>query len=147
MLTPLYWGRSDWDPFAEMRRLQSDMNRLFESAAAPGSSAGYPPVNLWVGESSAVVTAELPGLSSDDVELTVAEDTLTIRGARESAANDNEVAWHRRERALGTFSRTVELPFRVDKDAVQARFQNGVLEVEMQRPKSDAPRKIAVNAG
>lgn len=137
-----------WDPFAEMRRLQADMNRLFDGTTTTSQRAQrvYPPVNLWLGDNSVVVTAELPGLSGDDIQLTVQDDTLTIEGERRLAGNDNQLAWHRRERATGSFARTVQLPFRVDADLVKAHFTNGVLEVEMQRPEEDRPRKIAVNA-
>lgn len=134
-----------WDPFAEMRRLQADMNRLFDGTTVTPQRV-YPPVNLWLGDNSVVVTAELPGLSRDDIQLTVQDDTLTIEGERRPAGNDNQLAWHRRERATGRFARTVQLPFRVDADRVKAHFTHGVLEVEMQRPEEDRPRKIAVTA-
>lgn len=139
-------GRLGWDPYSEMRRLQADMNRLFEGARGPAAAQGYPPINLWVGDNSVVVTAELPGSGPDDIDLAVREDTLTIQGERKLPAAHNEVAWHRRERGYGTFSRTVELPFRVDPDRVEARFQNGLLEVELQRPKADLPRKIEIRS-
>ncbi|WP_375565821.1 Hsp20/alpha crystallin family protein [Oceaniradius stylonematis] len=145
MLAPTTFGSRSWDPFADMRRLQAEMNRLFDDTGTLRTTRVYPPVNIWLGDNSVVVTAEMPGLSHDDIELTVHDDTLTIRGERPFAANDNEVAWHRRERASGTFARTVELPFRVDPDQVQARFQNGVLAVEMQRPEQERPRRIAVS--
>ncbi|RME61614.1 MAG: Hsp20/alpha crystallin family protein [Alphaproteobacteria bacterium] len=138
------WERAGWDPFAEMRRLQSAMNQLFDGTVANQPAQVDPPVNLWLGDASVAVTAELPGLSNDDIELTIAEDSLTIRGERKDAAQGEDVAWHRRERPSGAFSRTVALPFRVDPDKVQARFVDGVLEVEMQRPQADLPRKIDV---
>ncbi|KZD07336.1 Hsp20/alpha crystallin family protein [Oceanibaculum pacificum] len=138
-------GRTGWDPFAEMRQLQADMNRLFDNAGVFPAAQAYPPVNLWIGDSSVVVTAELPGLSAEDVELTIREDTLTISGERRQAEEAEHAGWHRRERPHGVFSRTIGLPFRVDPDQVQAKFDNGVLEVEMQRPEADRPRKIAIN--
>lgn len=143
------FSRLGWDPFAEMRQLQAEMNRLFEDFAtdvveAPEAGA-YPPVNVWVGETSVAVTAELPGLARDDIEITIREDTLTIKGERKQPANDDRVVWHRRERNFGPFSRTVALPFRVDPDQAEARFMNGLLEVEIQRPKADQPKKIQIS--
>jgi HSP20 family protein len=76
----------------------------------------------------------------------VRQDTLTLQGKREPKVEDENAMWHRRERAYGTFSRTVQLPFHVDPDQVQARFANGVLEIELQRPEADRPRKIQINA-
>ena len=136
----------DWNPFPDVQRLQSNMNSLFERPRAKMAAHEYPPVNVWLGDNSIVVTAELPGLSQDDLNLTVREDTLTIQGERKFAANDNQVAWHRRERRAGTFERTIQLPFRVDPDTVQANFENGVLEIEMQRPEADRPRKIEIKS-
>lgn len=146
MLAPTAFGPRGWDPFTDMRRLQAQMNRLFEDTGALRTARIYPPVNIWLGDDSVVVAAEMPGLSHDDIELTVQDDTLTIKGERPLASGDNEVAWHRRERMTGSFARTVELPFRVDPDKVEARFSNGVLAVEMQRPEQDRPRRIAINA-
>lgn len=135
-----------WNPFAEVRRLQSDINQLFEGAGTARRAFGYPPVNLWVGESSVVVTAELPGLSSDDINLIVEDDTLTIRGQQPAESGTENVVCYRRERPTGAFSRTVQLPFRADPDRVEARFMNGVLAVEMHRPESDRPRRIEIKS-
>lgn len=146
MLAPATFGPRSWDPFTDIRRLQAEMNRLFEDTGSLRTARVYPPVNVWLGDNSVVVDAEMPGLSHDDIELTVQDDSLTIRGERPLAAGDNEVAWHRRERATGSFARTVELPFRVDPDTVEARFSNGVLAIEMQRPERDRPRRIAISA-
>ena len=139
-------GRLGWDPFAEMRRMQNDMNRLFADFEARPASTTFPPINLWVGDGSAVITAELPGVAENDIDLSVREDTLTIQGKREPGPDIEKAAWHRRERAYGSFSRPVELPFRIDPDKVHARFINGVLEVELQRPESDRPKRIQITA-
>lgn len=138
-------GYTGWDPLAEMRRLQADMNRTFDRTSRDPATRVYPPVNLWLGDDSVVVTAELPGLTPDEVELTVRDDTLTIDGERPPTEATEQAGWHRRERPYGAFSRTVGLPFRVDAGRVRARFENGLLEVEMQRPEADRPRKIAIN--
>lgn len=127
--------------------MQSDINGLFgNTEQRPTGMALYPPINLWVGDDSAVVTAELPGVDEKDLEILVQRDTLTIQGSRGPEGDDEGIDWHRRERALGRFSRTVELPFRVDADDVQARFFNGVLEVELKRPEEDRPRRIEITA-
>lgn len=139
-------GRAGWDPFNEMRRMQDEIRRVFAEFEGQASTATYPPVSLWMGSDSVVVTAEVPGVGADDLELSGSEDTLTIRGKREPETDADKVAWHRRERAYGTFSRTVELPFRIDPDKVQARFSHGVIEIELQRPETDKPKRITINA-
>lgn len=147
-MTPASNMRRGYDPFGEMRRLQDEMNRLFggSRAAASRGAGDFPPVNLWLGSGSVAVTAEIAGVAPDDIEITVHEDSLTIAGERKPPIEGESVAWHRRERAFGKFRRIVQLPFRVDADKVQARFSNGVLEVELQRPEQDRPRTIKVKA-
>jgi len=81
-------------------------------------------------------------VTRDDVTLNLRDDVLTLEGKREPE-NGN---WQRRERAYGTFSRAVQLPFRIDPDEVQARFNNGVLEVELERLEADRPKKIEIRA-
>ncbi|MBV8889173.1 MAG: Hsp20/alpha crystallin family protein [Alphaproteobacteria bacterium] len=141
------FGQFGVDPFAEMRRMQNDMNRLASSYARGAEPRDFPPVNLWLGEHSVVVTAELPGASRDDVTISLQEDVLTLQGERKPASSDGEIVWHRRERASGRFSRTIQLPFRADPDRVQARFSNGTLEIELPRPEADRPRRIEIRAG
>ena len=137
------FGRMGFDPFQEMRRVQQEMNRRLTGLTSEAARE-FPPINLWVGEDSVAVTAELPGLSPEEVDVTVQENTLTLMGERVSPPEGEKTMWHRRERAFGRFSRTVQLPFRVDPDHVQARFAHGVLEVELHRPEADRPRKIQI---
>jgi HSP20 family protein len=135
--------RLSFDPFTEMRRMQSEMNRLFSGYSA-ATARDFPPINIWLGENSVVVTAELPGVTGTDVNLSLQEDVLALSGKREPRTQQENVNWQRRERAYGTFSRAVQLPFRVDPDKVQARFNNGILEVELQRLEADRPKKIEI---
>jgi HSP20 family protein len=137
--------RMGFDPFAELRRMQSEMNRLFGGFTA-GSARDFPPVNIWLGENSVVVTAELPGVTRDDVNLSLQDDVLSLAGKREPKTQQEDANWQRRERAYGSFSRAIQLPFRVDPNNVQARFNNGILELELERLEADRPRKIEIRA-
>jgi len=137
--------RLGFDPFVELRRMHSEMNRLF-SGFSTTATRDFPPINIWLGENSVVVTAELPGVTGDDVNLSLQEDVLTLSGKREPKPQQQNVSWQRRERAYGSFSRAVQLPFRVDPDKVQASFNNGVLEIELQRLEADRPKKIEIRA-
>ena len=141
-------SQAQWDPFAELRQLQSQMNRMFEGGGRSqrASDGNWPPVNMWLGDESVVVTAEMPGVGKDDIDLTVRENTLISSGKRNPSTDDEDAAWHRRERPHGEFSRSVRLPLRVDPDKVEARAKNGVLEIEMGRPDAERPRKIKVKA-
>ena len=92
------------------------------------------------------MTAELPGVTRDDVTLNLQDDVLTLEGKREPRHQQEGGNWQRRERSYGSFSRAVQLPFRIDPDKVQAQFNNGVLEVELVRLEADRPKKIEIRA-
>ena len=86
------------------------------------------------------------GLTEDDIDLTAHDTTLSMRVTYPAAEAGEDLIWHRRERVEGSFLRTIELPFRVDPEHVDARFENGVLAVEMQRPEADKPKHIKIKA-
>jgi HSP20 family protein len=129
------------DPFALMRRLSQDFDRW-----QPVSTRGFPGVNIWQGTDSTAVTAELPGVEPADIDIQVKDDLLTISGERKPPQMEGEAAWHRRERGFGRFSRVIRLPYRVDAEKVEARFEDGVLQVELHRPEADKPRRIDIKA-
>ena len=137
--------RMGFDPFLELRRMQSEMSRLF-SGSSLAATRDFPPINVWLGDNSVVVTAELPGVTRDHVTLNLQDDVLTGEGKREPEQRQEGLNWQRRERAYGSFSRVVQLPFRVDPDKVQARFNNGILEIELERLEADRPKKIEIRA-
>lgn len=131
------------DPFDLMRQLQGGL----DASHAPATAGGFPAVNLWQGAESAAVTAELPGVEPDDIEISVKDNVLTLAGERKAPEAGEEIVWHRRERSFGRFSRVIQLPFRVDPNKVEARFENGVLQVELHRPEEEKPRRISIKAG
>jgi HSP20 family protein len=137
--------RMGFDPFLELRRMQSEMSRLF-SGYGLATTRDFPPINVWLGDNSVVVTAELPGVACDHVTLNLQDDVLTLEGKREPEQRQEGLNWQRRERAYGSFSRVVQLPFRVDPDKVQAHFDNGILEIELERLEADRPKKIEIRA-
>ncbi len=131
--------------FRDVRRAQEDMNRLF-GALRLMPRAEFPAVNLWVGADGAVVTAEVPGVSPEQLSVTVHQDTVSLRGKREPEAVDSETIVHRQERPYGTFARSIGLPFRVDAERVSARFSRGILTLELPRPEADKPRQVKIGS-
>jgi HSP20 family protein len=131
------------DVFREMRRAQEEMNRLFAGLRF-AARAEFPPINVWAGPDGAIVTAEIPGVSPDQIDVTVHQDTVTLRGKRDPENVDKDAVVHRQERAYGAFARTIVLPFRADADKVSARFDRGVLTLELPRPAADKPRQIEI---
>jgi len=135
-----------WSPWDEIRRLQREMNRLFSDFFGEPVEEVYPAVNVWRKDDSVVVTAEMPGVEPGDIDLSVEGDTLTIRGSRKPEELKEGEEYHRQERHSGAFVRAIELPFRVDPEKVDARYEKGILRVTLPRAEEDKPKQITVKA-
>jgi HSP20 family protein len=94
-----------------------------------------------------VLTADLPGLSQEDINLEFDGDALTLSGERRSDHEERAEGFYRLERATGSFSRSLTLPEGVDPDAVTATFDNGVLEVRIPKPEQRKPKKVSIRVG
>jgi HSP20 family protein len=138
MLFPL----TRWNSAREMQRFQEQLDSLFASRS--GEVYTYPPVNVWTNDESVIVSAELPGMELENLDISVHGETLTIRGGRARQELKEGDKFQRRERLVGSFSRTLQLPFRVDTEKVDAHFNRGVLTVKLPRAEADKPRKITV---
>jgi HSP20 family protein len=148
-------ARSRWQSFNPMwnqlHHLQTEVNHLFDrwgddSRRMLGLAGAYPLVNVWEDPEAAYVEAELPGLDLSALEIYVtAGNQLTIKGERKPKVPEKGVV-HREERTYGAFARTLTLPFPVDPDKVDARFENGVLLIKLPKHESSRPRKINVKA-
>lgn len=130
----------------EMERLQQDMNRLFGDFPLNRlrRAPSFPAMNLWASEDSAMITAEIPGVRKDELDINVTGDTLTLSGVRKSDELPEGTRYHRRERTYGEFNRSIQLPYTVDVNKVKAVFKNGVLKVELPRVEAEKPKKIIV---
>lgn len=141
MLLPTYGYRSD--PFALMRSMLRDFDRAVSGSAA---QSVFPAVNIWQGDEAIAITAELPGVDPADIDISVRENVLTIRGERRVPDLPQEARWHRQERGFGKFTRSIQLPFAASDDRIEARMANGVLRVLVGRPEDEKPRKIQIKA-
>ena len=136
------------DPFRELRRLQDEMSQLMGAFAPTGgltAAGGFPAVNVYAGRGGIAVVAELPGVEKDDLEIHAQRDMLTIQGTRRPPA-ENAQTYHRQERRSGAFTRTIQLPFRVDPERIEAQLENGVLRLSLSRPEEDKPRRIEIRS-
>ena len=134
--------------WTDLDQLHRDMNRLFESfSSGQGSSGNFPAVNIWTGADDAFLTAELPGLNPDQLDITVKDNTVTIRGSRDTEQLAEGESYLRQERGTGTFVRSFALPFQVDSAKVTAQYQKGILQLTLPRAEADKPKKISVKAG
>lgn len=150
-------GTSLWREFDELRdALRSVLEgepgeagtpRTLGAARGQALPEGSLPVNVYADEDELVVTAEVPGVEPDQVEVSVLGSSLTIRVNRpEGEAPGDGGSWLLHERATGPFSRTVDVPARVDRERVEARVERGVLQVRLPRQEADKPRRINVQA-
>ena len=134
-----------FDPWRRFRQLQDEVNRTLAEYDRPRAAA-FPPVNIWTDAEGMVVTAELPGVHSDSLDVSAMRETLTIRGERRPPEQSEGMAWHRRERRYGGFSRSIELPYSIDAESVDASFRDGLLRISLKRPEEEKPRRIEVKA-
>ena len=147
-----------WDPFREL----AHVNRAFADAfgrhdegpfnAGPSNAglfnagAWVPPVDIYQdGDKELVLSAELPDMTRDDIEITVDNGTLTIKGEKKLPANVKEDQYRRVERRYGAFSRSFSLPPTVDASKVAAEYRSGVLTVKLPLREEARPRQIRVN--
>jgi len=157
-------------PFAMMRRMMDDMDRLFENfgfARSPGLSTWSlfddfddlsrlpatrqaatlwsPPIEVFERGNELVVRADLPGLSKDDVNVDIDNDVLTISGDRRSEHEEEREGYFRSERSYGSFSRSIPLPEGLKEDQVNASFKDGVLEVTMPKPPAGTSKRRRID--
>jgi HSP20 family protein len=139
------------DPFNDLLRLQEQLAGLLGASAGESrglgswSSGVYPPIDIFRKQDATLLRAELPGVRSEDLSITVEGRHLTLSGERRPPDTGN-VAFHRRERPWGKFSRTIRLPDDLDLEHVEAQFRNGVLTLTVPVAAAAKPRQIAVNA-
>lgn len=139
------WGRT-WNPLRELSQLQQEFNRVVSGIGTPFANASreYPAVNVHTSENSLLLTAELPGLDPEKLDINVTRDSVTLRGERPAEELAADETYHRRERGSGTFSRTITLPCEVDPSATEATYDRGVLKLRLSRPEEQKPHKVQV---
>jgi len=134
--------RSVW---SNMGQLQQEMDHLLGGTRGP-VRVKYPALNVWFGDEGLIVTAEIPGVDPDSIQVTIHDQTLTLSGSRLIEDLPEGATYRRRERGTGDFSRIVELPIKVDSDNVEAKFQNGVLQLKLPRIAEEKPKQIIVKS-
>lgn len=130
------------DPWREFNRIGRFLNR-----EAVCESCEFPAVNVWVNAQEAVVSSEIPGMKHEEIDISVSENTVTIRGSRPAEEKKEGESWHRHELWHGGFNKTIRLPFNIDAAKVEASYKNGVLHVTLPQSAADRPRKINIKTG
>ena len=141
-----------FDPFRDLAVLQDRMNRMFNDAWSNRGQEDHmlsrgtwtPPVDIYEAEGQLVLKAELPDMRREDIDVTVENHTLSIRGERKLDNEIKQESFHRVERAYGSFIRTFSLPPTVDAGNIGAEYKNGVLTVKLPFREEAKPRTIDV---
>ncbi len=140
------WELAPWRPFRELERMRREMDRIWDSfferrpARVEEAAAEWlPMLDVSETKNDYVVKAELPGIDPKDIDISLMDDVLTIKGEKKQEKEEKEENYHVIERCYGSFSRSVRLPGQVQSDKINATFKNGVLKVTL--PKTEEAKK------
>ncbi len=142
-----------WRPMRDMMALRSEMDRLFERAFEDSPLSQWQPSTSWglaldvaENDDAFIVTASVPGIKPEDIDITIRDNVLTIKGEYNSDETINEESYHIRERRSGSFGRSISLPSNVNSEDVEANYENGVLTLTVPKAEEVKPRRIEVKA-
>jgi len=133
---------------SSLEQLRRQMERWFDAADTTSNGqwfTGWPRTSLYDGGAELIVTAEVPGMTHDELDVTVHQDVLTIKGERKVETPEGYVV-HRRERAPYQFARSLSLPYKVDPEKTMAKVVNGVLTVTLTKVPEVQPKQITIKA-
>lgn len=140
-----------WSPIRDMLNMQADMNRMFGTLfdrdsfeTSLRSNAWGPAVDISETADSYEVTAELPGLTKDDVKISYEGGMVSIRGEKKQEKEDKGKNYHRRERNYGAFERSFRLPTHIEVNKIEAKFKDGVLTLHLPKAEEARPKEIPI---
>ncbi len=141
-----------WDPFKDFLDIQNEFNRLFqrsfglETRKGNGRRANWmPATDIYEEKDNLVIKAELPGLKIEDIDVSVEDDHLVIKGERKFSEEIKEENYYRIERRYGSFERQIPLPDYVKKEDVKADYKEGLLTITLSKMEEVKPKKIKVS--
>ncbi|MGA7339244.1 MAG: Hsp20/alpha crystallin family protein [Terracidiphilus sp.] len=137
-----------WDPFREVASLQNRMNSLFRDfngGEGPLTTASFvPAVDIYEDDKKVLLKLEVPGIEEKDLDVSVENNTLTVKGERKFDSEEKEENFHRIERRYGSFFRAFTLPTTVDTEHIDAKYNAGVLKLELQKKPEAQPKQIKI---
>ncbi|MBI4468440.1 MAG: Hsp20/alpha crystallin family protein [Acidobacteria bacterium] len=139
-------------PLRELSTLNERLNRMFNEVRFPSfqgqdlelATSWVPAVNIFENDQEVSVSVDLPGIKKEDVEITLENNVLTLKGTRKLENEEKRENYHRVERAYGTFARSFNLPNTVDAEKIGAEYQDGVLHIHLPKREESKPRQISV---
>lgn len=140
-----YMQMRRWEPFRDLLNVQRDLDRLMQGRQEDLLTGTWtPPMDIHESTDAFTVTLDVPGMTSEDVEVTLDRNLLTVRGQRSFSEEHREEDFRRIERHYGAFERSVSLPAAVDADGIDASVTDGVLEITIPKAAEARPRQIKV---
>jgi HSP20 family protein len=140
-----------WDPVGELDRIRREIDEMFDPAARRFFSDGLfdrefsPAMDVVENEDGFLVSVDLPGVDRKDLEISVADNVLTIKGEKKDHRENKESKLYRKETWEGSFQRTLSLPHGVDANKIDAKMRDGVLAISLPKKEEAKPKQIAVN--
>lgn len=137
--------------FRDLEKMQDEMTNLFDFTLRPGRQEDLiprdwsPALDVSESKDSLVVKADIPGMSKEDIHVSVQKDTLVIKGEKRQEKEVKEENFIRTERAYGSFYRAITLPETVDAANVKANYKNGVLELTLPKKEEAKPKEVKVD--
>ncbi len=138
-----------WEPFREARRMHDMLDRMMDRSMIDpfwSGAAGTLPLDMYQTDDEIVIKASAPGLTADDLEISVTGETLNIRGELQAEDVKEGARYHIRERRVENFSRSIQLPTMVQADKAKADFENGILTLTLPKVEEVKPKTITVKA-
>lgn len=139
-----------WRPFSELEQLRSQMDRLFDDFFGSATeleslTPGFPLVDIKETKDDFIITAEVPGMSKDDIKISLSNNTLTIKGEKKQEKKEEDHNYHRIERRFGSFSRSFTLDAPVEADKIKATCKDGILTIVLPKKEESKPKEIPIS--
>jgi HSP20 family protein len=142
------WELTTWKPFRELDKMRSEMDRLwdafFEGRPRVREGEWVPSLDVSETKNELVVKAELPGMDPKDIDISLSDGHLTIKGEKRQEKEEKEENYHFIERSYGSFTRSIQLPREVKHDKISASYKNGILKVVLPKSEEAKTKEIKI---
>ena len=135
----------NFNPWSEIERMRREIDNVFGSYGKSSGSYSFPLTNIYDNKDNIIVTAELPGMKKEDVNVSLTEGVLTISGNRNGAPTDRDNIIVRQERSTGAFEKSFKIPTKVMEDKIKAEFKNGILTITLPKSEEAKPKHITID--
>ncbi|MBN1410247.1 MAG: Hsp20/alpha crystallin family protein [Spirochaetales bacterium] len=145
------WKNRDlYDPWADFKSLQDEINDLFDIDRFPSTTGLFdrsvsPAIDVIEGEHEFTVKCELPGMEQKDIDVSIASNILTIKGQKKNEVEEKKGKYYKKESWAGNFQRTLSLPSSVAADKISAELKDGILTIALPKKEEAKPKQIEVN--